>query len=53
MTDHAPAQVRFPALGTTAALLVTDPSALPLAESILRAELAAVELTCSRFRPDS
>lgn len=53
MTDHAPARVGFPALGTTAALLVTDPSVLPLAESILRAELAAVERACSRFRPDS
>ncbi|MET9886518.1 FAD:protein FMN transferase [Streptomyces sp. NPDC006430] len=49
----APAQVVFPALGTTAALLVTDPSALPAAAAALRAELAAVDLTCSRFRPDS
>ncbi|MGV9668887.1 FAD:protein FMN transferase [Nocardia niigatensis] len=57
MTDHAPAsppaQVVFAALGTTAALLVTDPSALPTAEAILRAELSAVDLTCSRFRPES
>lgn len=49
----APAQVVFPALGTTAALLVTDPRALPAAEAVLRAELTAVDLTCSRFRPDS
>ncbi|MER6418244.1 FAD:protein FMN transferase [Streptomyces sp. NPDC001137] len=49
----APAQTVFPALGTTAALLVTDPGALPAATAVLRAELATVDLTCSRFRPDS
>ncbi|MCD9876344.1 FAD:protein FMN transferase [Streptomyces guryensis] len=49
----SPAQTVFPALGTTAALLVTVPSTLPAAEEVLRAELAAVDLTCSRFRPDS
>ncbi|MFI8499597.1 FAD:protein FMN transferase [Streptomyces sp. NPDC085524] len=57
MTTHpsapAPGRSHFPALGTTAALLVTDPSALPTAEAVLRAELAAVDRTCSRFRPDS
>ncbi|ARP70935.1 FAD:protein FMN transferase [Streptomyces pluripotens] len=49
----SPAEIAFPALGTTAALLVTDPQALPTAEVVLRAELAAVDRTCSRFRPDS
>ncbi|MEU3338284.1 FAD:protein FMN transferase [Streptomyces sp. NPDC006668] len=49
----SPAEVSFPALGTTAALLVTDPRALPAAEAVLREELTAVDLTCSRFRPDS
>ncbi|WP_327667569.1 MULTISPECIES: FAD:protein FMN transferase [unclassified Streptomyces] len=49
----APAEVVFPALGTTAVLLVTEPPALPAAEAVLRAELAAVDATCSRFRPDS
>jgi FAD:protein FMN transferase len=49
----SPAEVVFPALGTTAALLVTDPRALPAAEAVLRAELADVDLTCSRFRQDS
>ncbi|MGW3151529.1 FAD:protein FMN transferase [Streptomyces sp. NPDC001177] len=49
----SPAQVVFPALGTTAALLVTDPGSLSAAEAVLRAELAAVDRTCSRFRPDS
>ena len=55
MTTRAPAPARtaFPALGTTAALLVTDPSALPVATAVLRAELATVDLACSRFRPDS
>ncbi|MCQ9131689.1 FAD:protein FMN transferase [Streptomyces hilarionis] len=49
----SPARIAFPALGTTAVLLVTDPRALPVAEAVLRAELTAVDLTCSRFRPDS
>ncbi|MET7451556.1 FAD:protein FMN transferase [Streptomyces sp. NPDC005574] len=49
----SPARVAFPALGTTAVLLVTAPRSLPAAEAVLRAELAAVDLTCSRFRPDS
>ncbi|MDX3798106.1 FAD:protein FMN transferase [Streptomyces sp. AK04-3B] len=57
MSTHIPAlspsQLVFPALGTTAALLVTDPSALSAAEAVLRAELAAVDRACSRFRPDS
>ncbi|MET8130595.1 FAD:protein FMN transferase [Streptomyces sp. NPDC005251] len=48
-----PARTAFPALGTTAELLVTDPSALPVAEAVLRDELRAVDLACSRFRPDS
>jgi len=43
----------FPAIGTTAVLLVTDPSALPGAERLLRADLVALDLACSRFRPDS
>ncbi|MGW2618971.1 FAD:protein FMN transferase [Streptomyces sp. NPDC001500] len=49
----SPARAVFPALGTTAVLLVTDPGALSTAEEVLRSELAAVDLTCSRFRPDS
>ncbi|WP_460072892.1 FAD:protein FMN transferase [Streptomyces sp. YKOK-I1] len=49
----SPARAVFPALGTTATLLVTEPGALPAAEEVLRAELLAVDLTCSRFRPDS
>ncbi|KUN86402.1 FAD:protein FMN transferase [Streptomyces griseoruber] len=57
MTTRAPApppaEAVFPALGTTAVLLVTGPKALPAAEAVLRAELAAVDRACSRFRPDS
>ncbi|MEV6019245.1 FAD:protein FMN transferase [Streptomyces sp. NPDC051997] len=52
-TAPAPARTAFPALGTTAELLATDPSALPVAETVLRDELRAVDLVCSRFRPDS
>ncbi|GLX53244.1 FAD:protein FMN transferase [Streptomyces hygroscopicus subsp. hygroscopicus] len=57
MTTHipkpSPAEVSFPALGTTAALFVTEPAALRTAEAVLRAELAAVDRACSRFRSDS
>ncbi|KAB1990287.1 FAD:protein FMN transferase [Streptomyces triticiradicis] len=49
----SPARTGFPALGTTAEVLVTDPGALPVAEEVLRDELRAVDLACSRFRPDS
>ena len=43
----------FPALGTFATVLLTDPGALALAHELLAAELAAIDLACSRFRPDS
>ncbi|WIX92727.1 FAD:protein FMN transferase [Amycolatopsis sp. DG1A-15b] len=43
----------FPALGTTAELLVTDPARLGAAVAVLREELAAIDAACSRFRPDS
>ena len=43
----------FPALGTFATLLVTDPDALIPAYDVLAAELAAVDAACSRFRRDS
>ncbi len=43
----------FPALGTTAELLVTDPARLRTAVTVLREELAAIDAACSRFRPDS
>ena len=43
----------FPALGTFASLLVTDPLCLELAYGLLAGELLAVDMACSRFRPDS
>ncbi|MEY9945103.1 FAD:protein FMN transferase [Kitasatospora sp. GAS1066B] len=53
MSRAAPAIDRFPALGTTAVLLVTDPERLAAARQVLTAELAAIDLACSRFRADS
>ena len=43
----------FPALGTFASLLVTDRGSLELAYGLLAGELLAVDMACSRFRPDS
>ncbi len=43
----------FPALGTSASLLVTDRRSLDLAAGLLAAELVAVDMACSRFRTDS
>lgn len=43
----------FPALGTTAAVAVTEPAALERAVTAAETELAAVDAACSRFRPDS
>ena len=41
------------ALGTLVHLVVTEPSCLPAARNLLEADLAAVDLACSRFRADS
>jgi FAD:protein FMN transferase len=41
------------ALGTTATVVVTDPSRSIEAEGILRTETEAIDRACSRFRPDS
>jgi len=46
-------QVSFRALGTTASLLVDSPAALERGRALLEAELAAIDLACSRFRGDS
>ena len=46
-------EVRFSAIGTTAALVVTDPTAASAAEAMLRADLAELDRVCSRFRVDS
>jgi len=43
----------FPALGTTAEVVVTDPRRLAPAVAVLREELDAVDRACSRFRADS
>ena len=39
--------------GTVARVVVTDPAAFEPATAIVRAELAAVDAACSRFRPDT
>jgi thiamine biosynthesis lipoprotein len=43
----------FRAIGTTATVVVPKPSDAEEAEHILAAELAALDLACSRFRQDS
>jgi thiamine biosynthesis lipoprotein len=43
----------FPALGTTATVVVSDAAALARARELLSDELAHIDRTCSRFRPDS
>ena len=43
----------FRAIGTTATVVVLDPAKAERAEAILRDEINAVDLACSRFRPDS
>jgi thiamine biosynthesis lipoprotein len=45
--------VSFPALGTTATIVATDPASLGTASELLRERLRALDLTCSRFRADS
>jgi thiamine biosynthesis lipoprotein len=47
------AVARWPALGTTASVRVSDPDALPAARAAVERELAAIDLACSRFRSDS
>ncbi|MGH9060122.1 MAG: FAD:protein FMN transferase, partial [Acidimicrobiales bacterium] len=43
----------FAALGTTAVLATWPPEALSVARSVLDEELAAIDVSCSRFRADS
>jgi FAD:protein FMN transferase len=47
------ASASWQALGTGVQLIVTDASVLPAARRLLEDDLAAVDLACSRFRPDS
>ena len=46
-------EVRFRAIGTTAVVLVTEPVAAQAAGAMLQTDLTALDLACSRFRPDS
>ena len=48
-----PGTARWPALGTTASVAVAERPALASARAAVEAELAAIDLACSRFRPDS
>jgi FAD:protein FMN transferase len=41
------------ALGTFCSVLVTAPGALDAAQQLLNDQIAAIDLACSRFRPDS
>jgi thiamine biosynthesis lipoprotein len=43
----------WPALGMLVQLVVTPPRLLPAARELLAADLLALDLACSRFRPDS
>ncbi|HEY3810788.1 MAG TPA: FAD:protein FMN transferase [Acidimicrobiales bacterium] len=45
--------ISFPALGTTATIVVTDEAARDAAVAVLQAELDAIDRAASRFRPDS
>ncbi|MGV8871695.1 MAG: FAD:protein FMN transferase [Rhodococcus sp. (in: high G+C Gram-positive bacteria)] len=52
-TRTATATSSWTVWGCAAELTVTDPGIIARAERIVRAELAAVDAACSRFRPDS
>jgi thiamine biosynthesis lipoprotein len=52
--SSGPLTVRsFRAIGTSATVVVQDPSRAAAAESLLRTEIDSIDLACSRFRPDS
>ena len=53
MTTLAVGTDTFSVFGTTATLLVSDAGRLDDARAIADTQLAAVDLACSRFRPDS
>lgn len=48
-----PAYTSFPALGTTAVVVVVDPGQLLAATAHVERELEDIDRTCSRFRADS
>ena len=43
----------FPAIGTTATVVVQEPGRADAAERMLREEIESIDRACSRFRPDS
>jgi thiamine biosynthesis lipoprotein len=51
--NEPPAAVSFPALGSTAVVAITRRELLDDARALLAADLSALDLACSRFRPDS
>jgi thiamine biosynthesis lipoprotein len=53
VTTQVPAGAEFPALGGTAVVLATVPERLGQALALVRAEVAAIDAACSRFRADS
>lgn len=52
MPEHL-AWAEWQAIGTTVRIVVTDPGQLEPARLMLTDDLAALDLACSRFRPDS
>lgn len=53
MNTSKTAAADWPAIGTTARVVVTSPEQLFAARQIVVEELEALDLACSRFRPDS
>ncbi|HKB29814.1 MAG TPA: FAD:protein FMN transferase [Streptosporangiaceae bacterium] len=53
MSRRTEAAVTFGVFGTTGTLTVTEPAAVTQAFSLVEAELARIDLACSRFRDDS
>jgi thiamine biosynthesis lipoprotein len=53
MASPAFVQRSFRAIGTTATVVTLDAAHMDRAESLLRQEIAAIDVACSRFRPDS
>lgn len=49
----SPVTHQFPALGTTAVVVVTDREAATTARALVQAEVDAIDGACSRFRDDS
>ncbi len=51
--NPSPASTSFPALGTTAVVAASHPPAIGAALTVVKGEIAAIDLACSRFRDDS